>query len=165
NYLLRKYHRNLLHKRKPVAQRKRGYALREKPNKASCVAKKGVEAVNVLYVEDNAVVAEAVRETLEVEGWSVETRVNGAAGLEEIRSAKPYHLLIVDYDLPVMSGLELVREVRRLAHRQHIPIIMFSASHVRREALNAGADLFLRKPEDIRLLAESILRLLSERGR
>ncbi|MGA9997134.1 MAG: response regulator [Pyrinomonadaceae bacterium] len=165
NYLLRKYHRNLLHKRKPVAQRKRGYVLREKPNKASCVAKKGVEAVNVLYVEDNAVVAEAVRETLEVEGWSVETRVNGAAGLEEIRSAKPYHLVIVDYDLPVMSGLELVREVRRLAHRQHIPIIMFSASHVRREALNAGADLFLRKPEDIRLLAESILRLLSERGR
>lgn len=163
NYLLRKYHRNLLHKRKPVAQRKRGYALREKRGQATCLTKKRLEAVNLLYVEDNLAVAEAVRETLEVEGWSVETRASGAAGLKEIRSTNPYHLLIVDYDLPVLSGLELVREARILSHRQDIPIIMLSGSHVRWEALKAGANLFLRKPEGISLLAENISRLLRDR--
>lgn len=163
NYLLRKYHRNLLPKRKPVAQRKRGYALREKRNKASCVTKKKIEPLKILYVEDNAIVAKAVRETLEIEGWSVEVCANGSSGLERIRSEASYNLLIIDYSLPVINGVELIRAARVLPQRQHIPIIMLSGSQVRWEALKAGADVFLRKPEDISLLVKSITQLLEDR--
>lgn len=163
NYLLRKYHRNLLPKRKPVAQRKRDYTPPLKGNEAARAAKREVEAGRVLYVEDNAEVAEAVRETLEVEGWSVDVCADGAKGLEEIRSTKPYQLVIVDYELPAVNGLEIIREARTLPHRQQIPIIMLSGKHVRSEALKAGADLFLRKPEGISLLAENIARLLKDR--
>lgn len=122
-----------------------------------------VKIVTILHVEDNQTVAEAVKETLEIQGWQVDTCTDGNTALEKIASDADYDVLLVDYDLPGLNGLELVRRARELPHRLHTPIVVLSATPVESEAREAGADLFLHKPRGVSLLVESINRLLGER--
>jgi DNA-binding response OmpR family regulator len=97
---------------------------------------------------------------LEPQGWQVETCANGNAALEMISSETDYDLLLVDYDLPGVNGLEVVQWARKLAHRSSTPIVVLSATPVAAEAREAGADVFLQKPQDVTLLVETISRLL-----
>jgi DNA-binding response OmpR family regulator len=122
--------------------------------------------VVVLHVEDRPEVAEPVRVKLEDEGWSVETCVTGAAALEKLESGERFDVLIFDFKLPDANGIGLIRHTRRLAHRQHTPIIMFSGDDVELEAKRAGASVFLHKPEDLGSIPETVARLLArKRGR
>ncbi|HKC62924.1 MAG TPA: response regulator, partial [Pyrinomonadaceae bacterium] len=149
-------HRELLAARTPIEPRKRSIIF---------VNNKAVEArsLSILHAEDSDLVAKAVKDILEVEGWTVETFRDGGAALAAISSATDYDALIFDNELPGMSGLELVRRTRLLPHRHQTPIVMLSASDVEREARRAGADAFLRKPEDASVIAETIARLLSRK--
>jgi CheY-like chemotaxis protein len=116
--------------------------------------------LTILFIEDNKVVSDAVSETLGYEGWRVQTCADGLAGLSLIESGAHFDLLLLDNELPGTNGLELARRARLLPHRARTPIIVFSASEVGREAREAGADLFLKKPDDVRTLPDSIRRLL-----
>jgi DNA-binding response OmpR family regulator len=115
----------------------------------------------ILCVEDNQLLLGAVKETLELEGWRVEVCEDGATALAQLESVEPYDLIITDNELPKVSGLELIRQARRLSHRRATPIIMLSATADQAEARRAGADAFLRKPEDISIVAETVQRLLA----
>src|SRR5215211_1284752 len=99
-------------------------------------------SLTILYVEDHKLVADAVRDTLEAEGWRVVACLDGAAALTRIASGARYDLLITDNHLPHVNGLELVRYARRLKHRSELPIVMFSAVDCRAEAEQAGVDVF-----------------------
>lgn len=121
--------------------------------------------VKILHVEDDRLVANAVKDTLAREGWVVETCAEGTAALQILSSKRHYDLLIFDNELPNFSGIVLIYEARRLPHRQQTPIIMFSASNVEKEARLAGANAFLRKPEDVRALAETVARLLAQQSK
>lgn len=123
----------------------------------------GDSIVTILYVEDNEMVAGMVKETLESQDLHVETCASGNAALEKISSEADYDLLLIDYDLPGVNGLELVRRARNLAHRSRTPIVMLSASPVEAAAREAGADVFLQKPQGVGLLVETINRLLEQR--
>jgi len=112
--------------------------------------------LTILYVEDHKIVADAVRDTLEAEGWRVVLCYDGAAALNRIASAATYDLLMFDNHLPNLNGLELVRYARGLQHRKHTPIIVLSASEATTEALTAGADVFLRKPQDVGLIVGTV---------
>lgn len=116
--------------------------------------------LTILYVEDSQFVADAVKETLELEGWRVETCADGFVAWLLIKSQARYDLLLLDNELPNVSGLELARRARDLAHRKQTPIIMLSASDCARDARSAGANEFLRKPQDIGKIIETIARLL-----
>ena len=116
--------------------------------------------LTILYAEDHATVRLAVKETLECEGWRVEAYADGTAALAKLESGASYALLIFDNRLPGVSGLELARRARLLAHRRSTPVVIISASEVRAEALHAGADVFLRKPEDIALLVGTVKSLV-----
>jgi CheY-like chemotaxis protein len=59
-----------------------------------------------------------------------------------------------------VNGLELTRRARSLDHRKQTPIIMISASEAAREAREAGVNVFLRKPQDIGRIVETVARLL-----
>ncbi len=118
--------------------------------------------LTILYVEDHRLVADAIKDALEAEGWRVVACSDGAAALTKIASGARYDLLITDNHLPHVDGLELVRYARQLPHRAELPIIMFSAVDCAAEAEQAGVDVFLRKPEDTpRLVAviKSLARL------
>jgi DNA-binding response OmpR family regulator len=120
-------------------------------------------AVSVLHVEDDTLVADTVSITLSDEGWSVETCRDGAAAIERLQSGARYDVFIFANRLPDISGMELIRRTRALAHRQQTPIIMLSGDDVEAQARRTGANTFLRKPEDVSTLAEAVARLLARR--
>lgn len=162
--LLNSRHKHLLHARTTILPRKRSIiktercrsrcASHDKTNQAS-------QDITILYVEDNKALSSAMKNTLESEGWSVETCEDGTAALSVTESSDHYDLLLFDNDLPGVSGMELVRRARQLQHRRHTPIVMFSATDCATESRRAGADAFLRKPEDILVITEVIARLLA----
>ncbi len=158
--MLHRRHRRLLHLRTPAEPRRKSLMFRE-PHEAS-----ETRGVHILHAEDDALVASAVREALRGEGWRVSTYADGPSALEEIEGPEPYDLLIIDKQLPGADGLELVARARELPHRQNVPVIVLSASgEARREARRAGASAFLRKPEDMPALVETIARLLARKSK
>ena len=115
---------------------------------------------HILLVEDHKVVAQAVKETLEDEGWRVTLCCDGAVAVTKLSSDTTYNLLLFDNHLPNVNGLELVRYARELPHRRETPIIVFSASECSRDARLAGVNEYLRKPQDIGKVVETVARLL-----
>jgi CheY-like chemotaxis protein len=108
-------------------------------------------------------VARVVKETLEAEHWEVDTCADGTAALEKIAGDAHYDVLLLDYDLPGVDGIQLTQHARGLAHRSRTPIIILSAMPIDEATRDAGADAFLRKPEDLSSLAETITRLVASR--
>jgi len=116
-------------------------------------------SLTILYAEDNKVLMLNVTEILEDEGWRVDACPDGASALEKIEGDEPYDLLLLDSGLPGVSGLELASRARSLAHRRYTPIIILSTTEMGREARSAGANLFLRKTENIYAIVEAVLKL------
>ena len=147
--------------RKPVRQRsRRTSGSGERVGSAETANIKRI--ARILHVEDDETIAAMAKEMLEDQGWQVETCANGNAALQKVSGETDYDLLLVDYRPPRINGLELVRRTRQLAHRSHMPIIVLSATPVEAEAREAGADVFLYKPLDIKSVVEAITRLLTE---
>lgn len=115
----------------------------------------------ILYVEDNEMMRLLVQEMLEAEGWRVDVCADGTIARGKLESDDYYDLLLFDNDLPGISGLELTRHARRLDHRRHTPIVIFSAGYHQMEARRAGATVCLKKPDDIRTLVEHLAPLLA----
>ena len=116
---------------------------------------------HILLVEDFEPVRQSVKETLELEGWRVETCADGFVASLLIQSTARYDLIILDNELPSMNGLELTRRVRGIDRRRNTPIIMLSASECARDARLAGVNEYLRKPQDMGKIVETVTRLLS----
>jgi CheY-like chemotaxis protein len=154
---LKTRHKDLLGLRKPAKTRRRGIFRTEQQRRA---ARKQVRPVTILHVEDSKIVADTVRDILEMEGLSAVTCMCGAEALRMLEGKEHYDLLLFDNDLPHVSGIELIGRARQLSHRKRSPIIMLSASDVETEAWRAGVDAFLKKPDDIRRLTVMVKRLL-----
>jgi len=151
--------------RKPVRQRRRRSIDSSEPTGRSSPAEalEITQTVRILLVEDNQIIADAVKETLEFRGWAVEVCSDGTAALDRIVSDAHYDLFVIDYELPGVNGIELVQRARHLAHRSNTPIIMLAPTPVEAAALEAGADEFLPKPQAVSLLVETISSLLNDR--
>jgi CheY-like chemotaxis protein len=165
--ILKGRHRKLQRWRTPPLSRKQkdeqiSAGVRTTHRTNSCVASQSVRPISILVVEDYALVADAMRDLLEAEGWRVGLCADGTAARAELEGDAHFDLLIFDYHLPDgVNGVELIRLARSLAQRRRTPIIMLSASDVETEAWRAGTNAFLRKPQDIGRLAEMAARLLS----
>lgn len=157
---LRRHH-ELEKFRKPVRQR-RSVSSRERTAETGNKASRNA---TILLVEDNEIVAGAVAETLEAKGWTVEICSDGMSALGKISGETDYDLLLFDYDLPGLHGIELVQKARQMAHRSLTPIVMLSATPVEAAAREAGADVFLHKPQGIGSLVEMITPLLGAQSK
>ncbi|MEY9861057.1 DNA-binding response OmpR family regulator [Catenulispora sp. GAS73] len=119
--------------------------------------------MDVLVVEDDPDVATAVRRGLESEGWTVDVAGDGATGLRLARR-HDYQAIILDIMLPALNGYRVCAELRQAGVRT--PILMLTAKDGEwdeAEALDTGADDYLRKPfAYVVLLAR--LRALIRRG-
>lgn len=119
--------------------------------------------MRIVYVEDNPANFVLVRKILEVHGEHVvEQAASGEEGLVRIE-AEPPALVLLDLDLPGMSGLDLARRLKADARLRSIPIVAISASVMkdeRNQARQAGCVGFLEKPFDIqelrRVVAEAV---------
>lgn len=105
------------------------------------------EKGRILVADDEAGMRAALGEVLRRAGWKIDAVDEAEAALEKIRSGEKYDLLITDYRMGGMTGLELVRKVRE--SRCSIPIVMMTAYGTVEDAVNAmkeGADDYLLKP-------------------
>ncbi len=103
---------------------------------------------HVLIVEDESALVELLRYNLEKEGFRVSAAADGEEGLANIADAKP-DLVILDWMLPLVSGLEVCRQVRRKAETRDLPVIMLTARGEegdRIRGLEGGADDYITKP-------------------
>jgi len=163
NFILNNRCTHLLNLRTPIKRRRRIIQTAAGDNSTEGDGSKESSTAKILHVEDDQTVAGMVKEILENQGWQVETCDDGNAALEKISGEDDYDLLLVDYDLPGANGLEIVNRARELDHRCAMPMVVLAASPVEAAARDAGADVFLHKPQGISSLVETISHLLHER--
>ena len=95
-------------------------------------------------------------------GYSIVVAGDGAVGLQCVATHAP-DLLVTDLNMPVLDGLELLRQLRAAGHADLPVIVLTARADQRAAAIAAGADAFLVKPVPLRQLGETAERLLAER--
>ena len=118
----------------------------------------------VLYVEDNEYNRKIVRQLLSRTTYRLMEAVDGESGLAMIRQERP-DLVLMDVQLPKMSGLEVTRALRTDAATAGIPIIVvtsFALSGDDQKAMAAGASAYLAKPYSPRELLALVRKLAPE---
>ena len=110
-----------------------------------------MDKVRTLIVDDSSVMRKIVERSLQQAGLELEKVVeaaNGAEALAEL-SKNPVDLILCDINMPVMDGLEFVRQLHTVENGKGVPVVMIttegSEAHVV-EALSAGARGYIRKP-------------------
>lgn len=103
-------------------------------------------SANILVVEDEAKLAQFIELELKYEGYSVTVAADGLSGLSAARESN-FDLLILDWMMPGISGLEICRRLRDTGNK--VPILMLTAKDEvsdRVAGLDAGADDYMVKP-------------------
>ena len=123
----------------------------------------------ILYVEHNRALLQTVSDVLEFAGWYVKPCAEEGYAVAYVESGQHFDLLLIDHDFRVFyfrtfSGLALTERARRKPHRKKTPIVLISLEDISEEAERAGADAFLRKPNNLIELVETIRRLLDARA-
>jgi two-component system phosphate regulon response regulator PhoB len=116
----------------------------------------------VLVVEDEAALATMLRYNLEKQGFRVEEAADGQEALTRIAEVQP-DLVLLDWMLPVMSGIEVCRQIRRRSTTRDLPVIMVTARTEDQDAvrgLNTGADDYITKPFSMEALVARMRALL-----
>jgi len=119
--------------------------------------------IRVLVAEDNPVNQQLTLALLRRAGHNAEAVSNGEEAVEAV-SARPYDLVLMDVQMPVMDGLAATRRIRRLSGAAaRIPVVALTANAMQGDAaicLEAGMDDYLSKPINARKLLETISRFL-----
>lgn len=104
--------------------------------------------MRILIVEDEASIANFVRDGLEEEGYAVDVADNGKRGLQlALDYLNEYDVILLDWMLPGLSGIEICRNIRK--QNKVVPIIFLTAKDTADDVvfgLEAGADDYIRKP-------------------
>jgi len=120
----------------------------------------------ILVVEDEAPLLTLLRYNLEKQGFRVEEAADGQEALMRVAEAKP-DLILLDWMLPALSGLEVCRQIRRRPNTRDLPIIMVTARTEDQDAVRAldtGADDYIAKPFAMEALLARIRALLRRSG-
>ena len=118
----------------------------------------------VLYVEDNEFNRKIVRQLLSVTTYRLLEATDGEQGVAMAFDARP-DLVLMDIQLPKLSGLDATRKIRQDPRTAHVPIIVvtsFALSGDDQKALEAGASAYLAKPYSPRQMLELIRTLAPE---
>lgn len=122
----------------------------------------GAHRTSVLIIDDSATFRETLRAALEEDGYETMVAGTGEAGLRIVADRRPGAIL-VDGELPGIDGPTVIRHVRIDTALRNIPCILLTASDDRGaelRALDAGADAFVRKDEDVEVILARLLAVL-----
>lgn len=116
---------------------------------------------DVLIVEDDSSLCEALCETLELEGYRVASARNGTEALGMLAKHE-VRLVVSDVQMPIMDGLELLRNMQQ--HHESLPVLLMTAYGTISkavEAMQAGATDYLIKPFDAEVLVDKVDSLIA----
>lgn len=120
------------------------------------------EPDTILIVDDEIGVVEMLSDLLQLAGYRVLSATRGARALDLVKENK-IALIISDYKMPEMSGLELCQRLRSSGER--IPFVLLSgylAGELRALCIDAGVNEIIEKPVDGKTLREAVKRLLNQ---
>ena len=116
---------------------------------------------SVLLVEDDNYVTAILWMLLKRSGFHVTTAVTGTEGLQLARNGS-LDIIVLDVDLPGMSGLDVCRELKAAATTADLPVVFFSGQgNLAGEAFELGAEAFLIKPTDVCRLVDCLHQILN----
>jgi two-component system cell cycle response regulator DivK len=118
----------------------------------------------ILLVEDNEFNRKIVRDLLAKQPYDLLEAHDGEAGVEAARRDKP-DVIVMDVQLPKLSGLDATRAIRAEPETAKIPIIVvtsFALSGDDKKAMDAGASAYLAKPYSPRQLLDTIRRMAGD---
>lgn len=115
---------------------------------------------HAMVVDDSRAVRRLLAQALEGMGYTVEQAENGRLALEALTArTEPVSLILTDWNMPEMDGLAFLKEVRKRADFDAVPVIMVTTEtemeHVA-EALEAGANEYVMKPFTLEILADKL---------
>lgn len=114
--------------------------------------------MRALIVDDSRFVRGFLRDMLEGKGIECQEAGDGYTGLERLRASGPFDLALLDWNMPVMNGLEMLVRARREGF-DRLKILMVTTeaeNECIRHALESGADEYLMKPFDQKALQEKL---------
>jgi two-component system chemotaxis response regulator CheY len=117
--------------------------------------------MRALIVDDSRFVREYSRDLLEEKGFECEEAADGQTGLDRLNSSAPFDLALVDWNMPVMNGLEMLKQMRAKGYGS-VKVMMVTTEAENDfilRALDAGADEYLMKPFDEDALTEKLAML------
>lgn len=123
------------------------------------------EKANVLVVEDELNLHEALKLNLEMEGYEVTSAFDGNEALKKVENAY-FDLIIMDVMLPELDGISVTESIR--VHNNEVPILMLSAKNAPADkvlGLKKGADDYLTKPFNLDELLIRVAKLIEKNKR
>ena len=114
--------------------------------------------MRALIVDDSSFVRDFVRGLLEGRGIECEEAADGRTGLEMLHNSPPFDLALIDWNMPVMNGLEMLRRLRAEGF-DNLKVLMVTIEAENEfilRALESGADEYLMKPFAEEALAEKL---------
>ncbi len=123
------------------------------------------DKANILIVEDEINLHEALRLNLEMEGYEVSSAYDGNEALRQIANAY-FDLIIMDIMLPELDGISITENIR--VHNNNVPILMLSAKNAPADkvlGLKKGADDYLSKPFNLEELLIRVAKLIEKNKR
>ncbi len=115
-------------------------------------------AKKILVVDDEHETVRSVQMSLEQAGYEVVTAQNGLQALAQVATECP-DLVLIDINMPVMNGFEVVQQLKAYPSTAHIPFVILTADQSLGSmaiGLEAGTDLYLTKPFHPRQLVKQI---------
>ena len=125
--------------------------------------------MKILFVEDSALLRRSMVKIAQKNGFKTVEAENGAEGLARLRKhGKGIDLVVLDWNMPVMDGYELLVKMRSEAEYQKIPVLMATSDGVQEDvvkAIQAGAAGYLVKPFTDEVLTAKIAEVLGLKPR
>jgi CheY-like chemotaxis protein len=114
---------------------------------------------HILVVDDEAAIRELIQEVLSMDGHTCDQADNGASALEKLKAGGKYDLMIMDRNMPKMTGIQALQLLRSNAAFKELKVLMCTSASVNREveeAFEAGATDYILKPINLAMLSGKV---------
>ncbi len=151
--------------KKPIFRKKSEQIIDEHEKESrSYILDESIEVSNrILLVEDDIINQKVISKQLTMDGYQVDIAGDGMEGVNRFRDDPSYMLIIMDIQMPVLSGIDAVDLIRKMDKGKKIPIVALTAlalSDDKKKIMDHGFDLYLTKPIQLKDLSEMVKKFM-----
>jgi PleD family two-component response regulator len=162
--LINSRHRDLLNQRSAVRPRRSHLfsKSRRTKRKTTPTSRLPSSQITILHIDEDQLVADQVGELLKAENWKLAWCTDADTALRMLTGDEHYDVVLIGDTVSGLSAFELAERARKITHRRRTPIIMMASKDFEKYAWRAGMDAFLKQPEQMNELTNTVNRLLRE---